>query len=149
MRDFDLSYAFNHSRLGSNGWNNLTFDDNSKSVSVLPHYNPNPQPNQNSINTHSLRLQSLLSEPPRPPASIYNCLESDQQEQGDIREVDYIQNEPEAKHVNSKQYFRMMKRRIKKVMDEYKLKEKKGNNESISKIEQNKSLNNKKQKYIY
>ena len=43
--------------------------------------------------------------------------------------MDYIQNEPEAKHVNSKQYFRMMKRRIKKVMDECRLKELRGKGE--------------------
>ena len=119
MKDYDLSFNFNFSRLDSNGWNHFSYDDNSRSVSMLNRCNPtqnNPH-NQNTINTHSLRLQSLLNEPPRPPASIYNCLESDQEDQGDIREVDYLQNEPEAKHVNSKQYFRMMKRRIKKVMD--------------------------------
>ena len=88
MRDLDLSFGFNFSRLGSNGWNNFAFDENSRSASVLPRNNPN----QNTVNTHSLRLQSLLNEPPRPPTSIYNCLESDQEEQGDIREVDYMQN---------------------------------------------------------
>ena len=56
------------------------------------------------------------NEPPRPPASIYNCIESDQEDQADVREVEYVQNETEAKHVNSKQYERMMKRRIKKVI---------------------------------
>lgn len=123
MRDLDLSFGFNFSRMNSNGWNNFAFDDNSRSASVIPRHIPN----QNTVNTHSMRLQTLLNEPPRPPASIYNCLESDQEEQGDIREVDYMQNEPEAKHVNSKQYFRMMKRRIKKVMNEYKRNEAKAN----------------------
>ena len=62
MKDMDLSFGFNFSRLGSNGWNNFSFDDNSRSISVLPRFNNNSiQPNQNSLNTHSLRLQSLLN----------------------------------------------------------------------------------------
>lgn len=114
MRDLDRSLNFNFSRFNSNGWHNFAFDDNSLDHSVLPRLQ--------SINLHNqsvLQFQQLLTDPPRPPASIYNCIDSDQEEHGDIREVEYVQNEPEAKHVNSKQYFRMMKRRIKKVMIEY------------------------------
>ncbi len=113
MRDLDFSLNFNFSRHNSNGWQNFAFDDNSQEVSIPKHH---------SINHHSLlHFQNLLAEPPRPPASIYNCLESDQEDQGEIREVEYMQTEGEAKHVNSKQYFRMMKRRIKKVISEYQL----------------------------
>jgi nuclear transcription factor Y, alpha len=111
MRDLDFSLNFNFSRHNSNGWQNFAFDDNSQEISLPKHH---------SINNQSLlHFQNLLAEPPRPPASIYNCIESDQEEQGDIREVEYVQTEGEAKHVNSKQYFRMMKRRIKKVITEY------------------------------
>lgn len=112
MRDLDLSLNFNFSRQNSNGWQNFPFDDHSQDVSLPKHH---------SINHQSLlHFQALLAEPPRPPTSIYNCLESEEEEQGDIREVEYVQAEGEAKHVNSKQYFRMMKRRIKKVLNEYK-----------------------------
>lgn len=89
MRDLDLSLGLNLSRFGSNGWQNLTFEEGSQSASVAA-----PRCSGNTVNTQTFRLQSLLKEPPRAPASIYNCLESDQEEEGDIREVDYIQNEP-------------------------------------------------------
>jgi hypothetical protein len=115
MRDLDFSLNFNFSRHNSNGWQNFGFDDNSQEISL---------PKNHSINNQSiLQFQTLLNEPPRPSTSIYNCIESDQEDQGEIREVEYVQNETEAKHVNSKQYFRMMKRRIKKVMNEYNVKE--------------------------
>lgn len=109
MRDLDFSLNFNFSRQNSNGWQNFSFDDYSQEMSL---------PKNHSVNNQSLlQFQNLLNEPPRPPTSIYGCIESGQEEQGDIREVEYVQNEIEAKHVNSKQYFRMMKRRIKKVMN--------------------------------
>ena len=71
MKDLDISLGFNFSRFNSNGWQNLNFDDASKSASVLPRCSPN------HTNTQNQRLQNLLSDPPRPAASIYNCLESD------------------------------------------------------------------------
>lgn len=69
MRDLDISLGLNLSRFGSNGWQNFAFDENSHSASVMP---------RNIVNPHAVNLQTLLNEPPRPPASIYNCLESDQ-----------------------------------------------------------------------
>ena len=59
MRDLEKSFDFNFSRLGSNGWHNFSYDDNSRSISILPRYPPNQ--NQNTANTHSVRLQSLLN----------------------------------------------------------------------------------------
>lgn len=77
MRDLDISLNFNFSRFNSNGWQN--FDDNSQDISVIP---------KNQTNNHpALQFQNLLNEPPRPLTSIYNCIDSDQEEQGDIREV--------------------------------------------------------------
>ena len=108
MRDLDFSLNFNFSRQNSNNWQNLNFEDNSQQELSLHKHHSNHQ--------SLLHFQNLLAEPPRPPASIYNCIESDEEAQGDIREVEYVQTEGEAKHVNSKQYFRMMKRRIKKVI---------------------------------
>lgn len=83
MRDLDLSINFNFSRqYSNNNWQN--FDENSQELSL---------PKNHSIHNQSLQFQTLLNEPPRPPASIYNCIESDQEDQADIREVEYVQNE--------------------------------------------------------
>lgn len=72
MRDLDISLGLNFSRFGSNGWQNFAFEDASHSASMMPKCNPN------IASTHSLRLQSLLNEPPRPSTNIYSCIESDQ-----------------------------------------------------------------------
>jgi hypothetical protein len=68
--------------------------------------------------THSF-LIGLPNEPPRPGNSLYSCIESEHSEESEIREVAFLGAGPEnkmIKQVNSKQYFRMMKRRIKKGM---------------------------------
>ena len=139
MRDLQFSLNFNFSRQNSNGWQNFSFDDNSQGISL---------PKNHSVNDQSLaHFQALLNQPPRPPASIYNCIESDQEEQGQIREVEYVQNQAEAKHVNSKQYFRMMKRRIKKVISQYSQHKEKGTQPAQVPLTPEEML--KRPKYLY
>lgn len=70
-------------------------------------------------NTNSF-FMALPNEPPRPGNSLYSCIESEQSEESVIKEVPFVSPEVEnkmVKQVNSKQYFRMMKRRIKKGME--------------------------------
>ena len=72
MRDLDASLGFNFSRFNSNGWQNLNFDDHSQEISL--------QPRGQTINEQSLiQFQNLLNDPPRPLASIYNCIDIDQE----------------------------------------------------------------------
>lgn len=65
----------------------------------------------------------MPSEPPRPGGNnIYSCIEVEESVNSEIKEMPYAGGETEnelIKHVNSKQYFRMMKRRIKKTMDKF------------------------------
>ena len=82
----------------------------------------------------------MPNEPPRPGNNLYSCIESEQSESSEIREVPFIGGDSEAKvikHVNSKQYFRMMKRRIKKGM------------EKILKGEEPAETLNKRKKYLH
>lgn len=77
------------------------------------------QVNKIRENTNSFFI-ALPNEPPRPGNNLYSCIESEQSEESVIKEVPYVSSEPDnkmVKQVNSKQYFRMMKRRIKKGME--------------------------------
>ena len=63
----------------------------------------------------------MINEPPHPSHTLFKCIENENEDQEEIREVSYLMDhEPETKRVNHKQYFRIMKRRIKKVLNKYK-----------------------------
>ena len=109
MRYLDNSLHINFSRLNSIQWNQLD-GEISQDASNLNR----PRDYTNSF------LLSMPNEPPRPGNNLYSCIESEQSENSDIKEVPFVAADSEAKvvkHVNSKQYFRMMKRRIKKSME--------------------------------
>ena len=63
----------------------------------------------------------MFNEPPR-PNNIYSCIENGDSDAEQIREVPYLLHEGEnklAKRVNEKQYFRIMKRRVKKGLKKF------------------------------
>lgn len=69
MRDLDNSLGFNFSRFNPfnpEDWQNFAIDDASQDMSLM---------NKNITNNHiQIHLANLLSEPPQPAASIYNCI---------------------------------------------------------------------------
>ena len=108
MKDLDNSLHINFSRFNSIQWHQLN-DEFSQEGSNLNR----PREFTNSF------ILSMPNEPPRPGNNLYSCIESEQSESSNIKEVPFVAPDSEAKlvkHVNSKQYFRMMKRRIKKSM---------------------------------
>ena len=111
MRDLEHSVQINFSRFNSLQWNQL-HDDFSQDASQLNRV-------RESTNTF---LLPIPNEPPRPGNNLYSCIESEDSGNSEIKEVPYVGGQVEdkvIKHVNSKQYFRMMKRRIKKGMQKF------------------------------
>jgi hypothetical protein len=110
MRDLEHSLNLNFSRLNSMHWHSIN-EEMSQDCSSI----------NRGGNQCSNLLFSMPNEPPRPANSLYSCIESDSSENSDIKEVPYLPNETEPKmvrHVNQKQYFRIMKRRVKKGLQQ-------------------------------
>ena len=108
MHDFDNSLHLAFARSNLISWNH-TNQEISQDIS---------QVNRIRENTNSF-FMALPNQPPRPGNNLYSCIQSEHSEESVIKQVPFVSTEVEnkmVKQVNSKQYFRMMKRRIKKGM---------------------------------